>query len=62
MRAHGGGVDRAMHELGLIRAQIADFSASINPLGVPLVVQQALRQALDRISDYPELDAANTEP
>lgn len=59
MRAHGGGVDRAMDELGLSRSQIADFSASINPLGVPPQVLQALQHALSRISDYPELDAAS---
>lgn len=57
MKTHGGGVDYAMNELGLSREQIYDFSASINPLGVPLSVQQALQQALSRISDYPELDA-----
>jgi len=59
MRVHGGGVDQAMFELGLSREQICDFSASINPLGVPDQVQQALRRALSRVSDYPELDAAS---
>ena len=59
MKTHGGGVDQAMGELGLSREQIADFSASINPLGVPVEVRQALQQALNRISDYPELDAAS---
>ncbi len=59
MKTHGGGVDQAMGELGLGREQIADFSASINPLGVPVEVRQALQQALHRISDYPELDAAS---
>jgi len=59
MRIHGGGVDQAMHELGLARGQICDFSASINPLGVPPEVQQALTDALGRISDYPEADAAS---
>ncbi len=53
---HGGGVDGLMAEMGLRREQIVDFSASINPLGVPEQVQQALRQALTRISDYPELE------
>jgi len=56
---HGGGVDRAMRELEMTRGQICDFSASINPLGVPPQVQQALQEALGRISDYPELDAAS---
>jgi threonine-phosphate decarboxylase len=46
-----------MVELGLSRERICDFSASINPLGVPPAVQQALHQALSRISDYPEADA-----
>jgi len=58
---HGGGVDRAMRELGLSREQICDFSASINPLGVPAEVRQALQPALERISDYPELDAASLQ-
>lgn len=56
---HGGGVDRAMLELGLPRAAIHDFSASINPLGTPPEVQRALIAALDRIGDYPEIDAAS---
>ena len=54
---HGGGVDRAMHDLGLSRAEIADFSASINPLGVPPQVRSALQDAVARIGDYPEIDA-----
>lgn len=54
---HGGAVDRLMAELGLRREQIIDFSASINPLGVPEPVWQALQQALPRITDYPELEA-----
>ncbi|MCK4691246.1 MAG: threonine-phosphate decarboxylase [Desulfuromonadales bacterium] len=56
---HGGGVDRAMREFGLLREQIHDFSASINPLGPPPQVLKALTAAIKRISDYPELDAAS---
>lgn len=56
---HGGGVDQAMVELGLPRSAIFDFSASINPLGTPLKVQQALTAAIDRIGDYPEIEAAS---
>jgi threonine-phosphate decarboxylase len=48
-----------MRELGLTREQICDFSASINPLGVPPEVEQALAESLCRISDYPEADAAS---
>jgi len=55
--AHGGGVDRAAQELNLPREQILDFSASINPQGVPATVRLALDQALERIADYPQIDA-----
>jgi threonine-phosphate decarboxylase len=54
---HGGGVDRAMADLGRSRDEIADFSASINPLGVPPQVRSALNEAVARIGDYPEIDA-----
>ena len=54
---HGGGVDRAMCDLGMSRDRIADFSASINPLGVPPQVRRALVAAVERIGDYPEIDA-----
>ena len=57
----GGGVDRAMHDLGLSRTQIIDFSASINPLGVPTQVRSALNAAVERISDYPEIDASSLQ-
>ncbi|WP_303721310.1 threonine-phosphate decarboxylase CobD [Malonomonas rubra] len=56
---HGGGVDRAMGELGLPREAIYDFSASINPLGPPPEVEQVLIDALQRIRDYPEIEAAS---
>jgi threonine-phosphate decarboxylase len=56
---HGGGVDRAMAELGFSREQILDFSASINPFGTPSEVSTALEEGLARISDYPEIDAAS---
>jgi len=55
--SHGGGVDRAAQELGLSREQILDFSASINPLGLPESARQAIIRNIDRITDYPEIDA-----
>lgn len=56
---HGGGVDQAMAELTLPRTAINDFSASINPLGTPSLVRQALLAAIERIGDYPEIEAAS---
>jgi len=54
---HGGGVDRAAEELGFSREQIIDFSASINPLGLPASARQAILAAVERVTDYPEIDA-----
>jgi len=56
---HGGGVDRAMAELGFTRSEMHDFSASINPLGMPSQVKKAVTAALDRVGDYPEIEAAS---
>ncbi len=54
---HGGGVFRAARELGLPLEQILDFSASINPLGMPERVLQAATAALGTSVHYPEIDA-----
>lgn len=56
---HGGGVAQAARQLGVSAAEILDFSASINPFGVP---DQVLRAALEALADaihYPEIDAAS---
>ena len=56
--AHGGGVARAARELGLAPEAVLDFSASINPLGMPPAVLAAACDALPRAVHYPEIDAA----
>jgi threonine-phosphate decarboxylase len=56
---HGGGVARAARELGLPPASILDFSASINPLGIPPEVLRTAREALDEAVHYPEIDASS---
>ena len=56
--AHGGGVARAARELGLPPEEILDFSASINPLGMPPAVLAAAQASLPRAVHYPEIDAA----
>jgi threonine-phosphate decarboxylase len=56
---HGGDVFRAARELGLAPEAILDFSASINPLGIPEGVLAAARDALPRAVHYPEPDAAS---
>lgn len=53
---HGGQVHRMARELGVSVSDIVDFSANINPLGPPRLVQQALAGALDDIRFYPDAD------
>lgn len=55
---HGGGVHRAARETGLPLESILDFSASINPLGMPPAVAAAARRGLEESIHYPEVDAA----
>lgn len=56
---HGGDVLRVARELGVPPSAILDFSASINPLGMPPGVRQAALAALEQSTHYPELDAAS---
>lgn len=56
---HGGGVWRTARELGIPASEILDFSASINPLGIPDGVLRAAREALAASVHYPEIDASS---
>ncbi len=56
---HGGDVWGAARELGCPVEEILDFSASINPLGIPEGVLRAAREALPLSIHYPEPDAAS---
>jgi len=53
---HGGGVFRKAFESGVPVAEIIDFSANINPLGLPPGVDKALRDSLGYLAHYPEID------
>ncbi len=55
--SHGGNIYRAAEELGLDEEVILDFSASINPLGVPESVKAAVTEHLARLVNYPDPDA-----
>jgi threonine-phosphate decarboxylase len=56
---HGGDVFGVARELGLPPSAILDFSASINPLGMPPGVRQAALAALEQSVHYPEPDASS---
>jgi threonine-phosphate decarboxylase len=56
--AHGGNIFEISRERGWDWRDVADFSASINPLGPAPGVEPAIRAALDRIRHYPEREPA----
>ncbi len=54
---HGGNIFRASEELGVPEDKIMDFSASINPLGMPKGVIIEIDRNLKYLSHYPDTDA-----
>jgi len=56
-REHGGNVYRASQETGIPVNDIMDFSASINPLGVPASVVTAIQENIRLLPHYPEPQA-----
>jgi len=54
MTGHGGNIYEASRRSGIPEEDILDFSASINPLGVPKSAADAMRAAVDRLCHYPE--------
>jgi threonine-phosphate decarboxylase len=53
---HGGDIYSARERLGKREnpPEILDFSANINPLGLPEGVKQAIRDAADSFDIYPD--------
>lgn len=54
---HGGNIYRAAGQLGVKEFEIIDFSASINPLGVPKSVMAGIKDAMKFLYNYPDPDA-----
>lgn len=55
--SHGGNIYRAAEELGFKEETIIDFSASINPLGVPAGVSIAAMGYITALVNYPDPDS-----
>ncbi len=55
--SHGGNIYLLAERLGVREDEIIDFSASINPLGVPESVQAAIRENMKCLFNYPDPDA-----
>jgi threonine-phosphate decarboxylase len=54
---HGGNLYAAIRQKGSSMAELLDFSANINPLGIAESVRQAIGQSLEDIVHYPDVDA-----
>ncbi len=54
MREHGGDVYSASEETGIPVNEIIDFSASINPLGMPASVVAAIKDGIPLLVHYPD--------
>ena len=52
--SHGGNIYHAARALSRDASDLCDFSASINPLGVPLAAQRVLQTAMRKIQHYPD--------
>ena len=53
---HGGNVLQMAARVGLDPALVLDFSANINPLGMPARLRAAIPAQLDRLERYPDID------
>ncbi len=57
LEPHGGNIYRTAERLGIAENNIIDFSASINPLGVPKSVESAIKNDSRYLYNYPDPDA-----
>lgn len=53
---HGGNIYKAAAEYGIQRDSLLDFSANINPLGVPGVIRDVVLTGIDQLVHYPDPD------
>jgi threonine-phosphate decarboxylase len=59
MKEHGGDIYAASRELGIAADKVIDFSASINPLGVPKSVRAEIIAHLSHLRHYPDPSATD---
>lgn len=52
---HGGNILEIAEQYGLATQDIIDFSANINPLGIPESIKQAIIQNIDQLKHYPDI-------
>ncbi len=54
---HGGNIYRAEHDLELRGTSVLDFSASINPLGMPPAARHAIKTWVGDVLHYPDIES-----
>ncbi len=54
MDLHGGNIGEVVEEYGLTPEKVIDFSANINPLGLPRAVKKTISRNLNILSHYPD--------
>lgn len=54
LNGHGGNLTKICSAYGLAQNEIIDFSASVNPLGYPDGIRNALLERFDEVLNYPD--------
>ncbi|MGI6776964.1 MAG: threonine-phosphate decarboxylase CobD [Acetivibrionales bacterium] len=53
---HGGNIYKASEQYGLDMNNILDYSANINPLGMPQMLRDILISGIDNLANYPDIE------
>jgi threonine-phosphate decarboxylase len=56
-KPHGGNIYKIAGEIGIAEDKILDFSASVNPLGMPASAKAEILKRLSFVHNYPDPDA-----
>ncbi len=59
INTHGGNVYKISRQLGVDICDVIDFSANINPLGMPKSAEMAIYSSFDNIKHYPDPEYTN---
>ena len=54
--SHGGNIYQMARRLGIPESEVLDFSANINPIGLPDFIREAVVSSIDGIVNYPDPD------
>lgn len=54
--SHGGNIYQMARRLGIPESEVLDFSANINPVGLPDFIREAVISSIDGIVNYPDPD------